>query len=400
MVGTNFFTNDLGGNAMMYVNLIWIWGHPEVYILVLPCFGIFSEVVSTFSKKRLFGYTSMVYATIVITILSYLVWLHHFFTMGSGASVNSFFGITTMIISIPTGAKIFNWLFTMYRGRITYELPMMWTVAFMITFAIGGMTGVLLAVPPADFVLHNSLFLIAHFHNVIIAGVLFGVFAGINYWFPKAFGYKLDVFWGKISFWCWVVGFYLAFMPLYVLGLMGVTRRMSHFEDPSLQIWFQIAALGAVLIAIGIGAMLVQFYVSFKRRHALRDVTGDPWGGRTLEWATSSPPPDYNFAFTPRVYDLDTWADMKRQDYARPLQGFTAIHMPKNTAAGFVIAALSAVVGFALIWQMWLLAGIGFVAMMAAIIIHTFNYKRDYYIPVDEVVRTENARTRLLESHV
>jgi cytochrome o ubiquinol oxidase subunit 1 len=400
MVGTNFFTNDLGGNAMMYVNLIWIWGHPEVYILVLPCFGIFSEVVATFCKKRLFGYTSMVYATIVITILSYLVWLHHFFTMGSGASVNSFFGITTMIISIPTGAKIFNWLFTMYRGRISYELPMMWTVAFMITFVIGGMTGVLLAVPPADFVLHNSLFLIAHFHNVIIAGVLFGVFAGINYWFPKAFGFKLDEFWGKVSFWAWVVGFYLAFMPLYVLGLMGVTRRMSHFEDPSLQIWFQIAALGVALIGVGIFAMIVQFYVSFKRRHALRDVTGDPWGGRTLEWATSSPPPDYNFAFTPRVYESDTWADMKKQGYKRPLDGFTAIHMPKNTAAGFVIAALSAVVGFALIWQMWLLAGIGFVAMMAAIIIHTFNYKRDYYIPVDEVVRTENARTRLLESHV
>ncbi|MEN3365041.1 MAG: cytochrome o ubiquinol oxidase subunit, partial [Burkholderiales bacterium] len=362
MVGTNFFTNDLGGNAMMYVNLIWIWGHPEVYILVLPCFGIFSEVVSTFSKKRLFGYTSMVYATIVITILSYLVWLHHFFTMGSGASVNSFFGITTMIISIPTGAKIFNWLFTMYRGRITYELPMMWTIAFMITFAIGGMTGVLLAVPPADFVLHNSLFLIAHFHNVIIAGVLFGVFAGINYWFPKAFGYKLDEFWGKVSFWAWVVGFYLAFMPLYVLGLMGVTRRMSHFEDPSLQIWFQIAALGVALIGVGVFAMIVQFYVSFKRRHALRDVTGDPWGGRTLEWATSSPPPDYNFAFTPRVYESDTWADMKKNGYTRPLEGFTAIHMPKNTAAGFVIAALSAFVGFALVWQMWLVAGLGFAA--------------------------------------
>lgn len=400
MLGTNFFTNDLGGNAMMYVNLIWIWGHPEVYILILPCFGIFSEVVATFCKKRLFGYTSMVYATVVITILSYLVWLHHFFTMGSGASVNSFFGITTMIISIPTGAKIFNWLFTMYRGRITYELPMMWTVAFMITFVIGGMTGVLLAVPPADFVLHNSLFLIAHFHNVIIGGVLFGLFAGINYWFPKAFGFKLDVFWGKVSFWAWVIGFYLAFMPLYVLGLMGVTRRMSHFEDPSLQIWFQIAALGAVLIAVGIGAMLMQFYVSFKRRHALRDVTGDPWDGRTLEWATSSPPPDYNFAFTPRVYEGDTWADMKKQGYSRPLQGFTAIHMPKNTAAGFVIAALSAVVGFALVWQMWLLAGLGFAAMVAAIIIHTFNYQRDYYIPADEVVRTENARTRLLESHV
>jgi cytochrome o ubiquinol oxidase subunit 1 len=397
---TNFFTNELGGNSMLYVNLIWIWGHPEVYILILPLFGVFSEVVATFSGKRLFGYASMVYATVVITILSYLVWLHHFFTMGSGASVNSFFGITTMIISIPTGAKIFNWLFTMYRGRIRFEVPMLWAMGFMVTFVIGGMTGVLLAVPPADFVLHNSLFLIAHFHNVIIGGVLFGLFAGINYWFPKAFGYKLDEYWGKWSFWLWTIGFYLAFMPLYVLGLMGVTRRMSHFEDPSLQIWFQIAAFGAVLIALGIGAMLVQFYVSFRRRHALRDVTGDPWNGRTLEWATSSPPPDYNFAFTPRVHELDAWTDMKKHGYVRPQQGFTPIHMPKNTAAGFVISALSAAVGFALIWHMWLLAGIGFVATMAAIIIHTFNYKRDYYIPAEQVTRTENARTRMLESYV
>jgi cytochrome o ubiquinol oxidase subunit 1 len=400
MANMNFFTNDLGGNSMMYVNLIWIWGHPEVYILVLPVFGIFSEVVSTFSGKRLFGYTSMVYATVVITILSYLVWLHHFFTMGSGASVNSFFGITTMIISIPTGAKIFNWLFTMYRGRIRFELPMMWAVAFMVTFVIGGMTGVLLAVPPADFVLHNSLFLIAHFHNVIIGGVLFGLFAGINYWFPKAFGYKLDKFWGTLAFWFWVVGFYAAFMPLYVLGLMGVTRRMSHFEDPSLQIWFQIALVGAVLIAIGIACMLVQFVVSYLRRASLRDLSGDPWDGRTLEWSTSSPPPDYNFAFTPKVYDNDSWADMKRRNYSRPLQGFQAIHMPRNTAAGFIIAMLSGAVGFALIWQMWLLAGVGFVAMLAAIIIHTFNYQRDFYIPADEVVRTETARTRLMESHV
>lgn len=398
--GTNFFTNDLGGNAMMYVNLIWIWGHPEVYILILPLFGVFSEVVSTFSAKRLFGYTSMVYATVVITILSYLVWLHHFFTMGSGASVNSFFGITTMIISIPTGAKIFNWLFTMYRGRIRFELPMMWTIGFMITFVIGGMTGVLLAVPPADFVLHNSLFLIAHFHNVIIGGVLFGLFAGINYWFPKAFGYKLDVFWGKCSFWFWIVGFWMAFMPLYVLGLMGVTRRMSQFQDPSLQIWFQVAAFGAVLIALGIGSMLIQFYVSFRRRDELRDVTGDPWDGRTLEWSTSSPPPDYNFAFTPKVYDNDTWADMKKNGYKRPLDGFTAIHMPKNTGAGFIISAISGAIGFCLIWQMWLLASVTFVVLLAAIIIHTFNYKRDYYIPAEEVARTENLRTRLLESHV
>jgi len=336
----------------------------------------------------------------VITILSYLVWLHHFFTMGSGASVNSFFGITTMIISIPTGAKIFNWLFTMYKGRVRFDVPMLWTVGFMLTFTIGGMTGVMLAVPPADFVLHNSLFLIAHFHNVIIGGVVFGCFAGLNYWFPKAFGFKLDEFWGKVSFWCWLVGFWVAFTPLYVMGFMGVTRRMNHFEDPSLQKWFVIAAIGALIIAAGIGAMLVQFYVSWKNRDALRDVTGDPWGGRTLEWATSSPPPDYNFAFTPVVHESDSWADMKANNYQRPTKGFVAIHMPKNTAAGFIISALSFALGFSMIWQMWIPAGLSFIAMMVAIITHTFNYKRDYYIPAEEVIRTEEAHTRLLEAHV
>lgn len=397
-LGTNFFTNDMGGNPMLYVNLIWIWGHPEVYILVLPVFGIFSEVVSTYSRKRLFGYASMVYATVVITILSYLVWLHHFFTMGSGASVNSFFGITTMIISIPTGAKIFNWLFTMYRGRIRFDVPMLWTVGFMVTFVIGGMTGVLLAVPAADFVLHNSLFLIAHFHNVIIGGVVFGVFAGINYWFPKAFGVKLDPFWGKCSFWFWLVGFWVAFAPLYVLGLMGVTRRMSHFDDPSLQIWFQIAAVGAVLIALGIACFLIQIAVTVKNRRALRDVTGDPWDGRTLEWSTSSPPPDYNFAFTPVVHDNDAWYDMKQRGHQRPLQGFKPIHMPKNTAAGFVIAMLATACGFALVWRMWIPAGLTFALTVAAAIVHTFNYRRDFHIPADEVSRTEAARTRDLEA--
>ncbi|RXF72669.1 cytochrome o ubiquinol oxidase subunit I [Hansschlegelia zhihuaiae] len=399
-LGTAFFTNDFGGSAMMYVNLIWIWGHPEVYILVLPAFGIFSEVVATYCGKRLFGYASMVYATVVITILSYLVWLHHFFTMGSGASVNSFFGITTMIISIPTGAKIFNWLFTMYRGRIRFELPMMWTVAFMLTFVIGGMTGVLLAVPPADFVLHNSLFLVAHFHNVIIGGVLFGLFAGIAYWFPKVTGFKLDVFWGKVSFWCWVVGFYFAFMPLYVLGLMGVTRRMNRFEDPSLQIWFVIAAFGAVLIAFGIGAFLLQLFVSFRKREQLKDLTGDPWNGRTLEWSTSSPPPAYNFAFTPVVHDLDPWWDMKRRGYVRPTEGFIPIHMPKNTGAGVVLAGLSVVCGFGLIWHIWWLAGAAFVTIVVSAIVHTFNYARDFHIPASEVTETENGRTRMLAAGV
>jgi cytochrome o ubiquinol oxidase subunit 1 len=320
--------------------------------------------------------------------------------MGSGASVNSFFGITTMIISIPTGAKIFNWLFTMYHGRIRYELPMMWTVAFMVTFSVGGMTGVMLAVPPADFVLHNSLFLIAHFHNVIIGGVVFGVFAGINYWFPKAFGYKLDKFWGTVSFWLWVVGFWVAFTPPYILGFMGYTRRMSHFDVMADQWLFRIALLGTLMIAGGIAAMLIQFVVSFMRRDQLRDFSGDPWDGRTLEWATSSPPPAYNFAFTPRVHDTDTFADMKKMKYARPLKGFVPIHMPSNTWAGIVIAGLSAIMGFGLIWQMWLLVAVAFVAMMAAIILHTFNYKRDFYIPAEEVTVTEAAYTRLLESHV
>jgi cytochrome o ubiquinol oxidase subunit 1 len=397
-VGTNFFTNDFGGSPMMYVNLIWIWGHPEVYILILPVFGIFSEVTSTFSGKRLFGYTSMVYATVVITILSYLVWLHHFFTMGSGASVNSFFGITTMIISIPTGAKMFNWLFTMYRGRIRYELPMLWTVAFMLTFVIGGMSGVLLAVPPADFVLHNSLFLVAHFHNVIIGGVLFGLFAGIAYWWPKAFGFRLDPFWGRISFGFWVAGFYLAFMPLYVLGLMGVTRRLRVFDDPSLQVWFVLAAIGAALIACGILAFLIQIGVSIRNRHALVDTTGDPWDGHTLEWSTSSPPPEYNFAFTPVVHDLDAWWDMKRRGYQRPLSGFNSIHMPKNTPTGLIMAVLAVACGFGLIWYMWWLAALGFVGVIAVALVHTFNYRRDFDIPAGTVARVEGERTQLLAS--
>ncbi|MET0180701.1 MAG: cytochrome o ubiquinol oxidase subunit I [Novosphingobium sp.] len=387
-VGTNFFTNDLGGNPMMYWNLVWVFGHPEVYVLILPAFGIFSEVTSTFCGKRLFGYSSMVYATVVIAILSWLVWLHHFFTMGSGASVNSFFGIATMVISIPTGAKIFNWLFTMYRGRIRYEVPMMWVVAFILTFVIGGLTGVLLAVPPADFVLHNTLFLVAHFHNVIIGGVVFGMFAGISYWWPKAFGFYFDPFWGRLSFWGWVIGFWVAWAPIYIVGLMGVTRRLQHIDDPTLQPWFVFAAIGALIIAGGIGAFLVGIGVSIRDRERLK-ADGDPWGGRTLEWSTTSPPPAYNFAFTPVVHDLDAWYDMKQRGFDRPTSGFKPIHMPKNTGAGVIISGLATVVGFAMIWYIWWLAALAFVALVAVSIGHTFNYHRDYHIPPDEVARTE-----------
>ncbi|MGY3856012.1 MULTISPECIES: cytochrome o ubiquinol oxidase subunit I [Aeromonas] len=389
-LGTHFFTNDMGGNMMMYINLIWAWGHPEVYILVLPVFGIFSEVVATFCKKKLFGYTSLVWATVAITVLSFIVWLHHFFTMGSGANVNAFFGITTMIISIPTGVKIFNWLFTMYRGRIEFSSPMLWTVGFIITFTVGGMTGVLLSVPAANFVLHNSLFLIAHFHNVIIGGVVFGCFAGITYWFPKAFGFKLDDVWGKRAFWCWIVGFFVAFMPLYVLGFMGMTRRVSQNIDPEFHGMLVVAACGAGLIALGVLCQVVQIVVSIRDREKNRDLTGDPWGGRTLEWATSSPPPFYNFAIEPKVKGLDAFWEAKQDGsaYRKPAQ-YAPIHMPKNSGAGVIIAAFSVVFGFAMIWHIWWMAIAGFVGMIATWIIHSFNDDVDYYVQVDEIERIE-----------
>ncbi|HVJ55647.1 MAG TPA: cytochrome o ubiquinol oxidase subunit I [Aliidongia sp.] len=389
-LGMHFFTNDGGGNPMMYINLIWAWGHPEVYILILPCFGIFSEVISTFSSKRLFGYTSMVYATVCITILSFVVWLHHFFTMGAGANVNAFFGITTMIISIPTGAKIFNWLFTMYRGRVEFTTPVLWTIGFMITFVIGGMTGVLMALPAADFVLHNSLFLIAHFHNVIIGGVVFGCMAGFSYWFPKAVGFKLDERLGKISFWCWFIGFYMAFMPLYVLGLMGMTRRLNHVDNPVWHIYLVFAMVGAGIIMLGIIAQIAQIAVSVINREKLRDLTGDPWNGRTLEWAVASPAPFYNFAATPHVEDQDAFWDLKQQGFAMgPLPAYRQIHMPHNSGTGPIQAGFAAAIGFALIWHIWWLAIGAFAVGLVVTILHTFNEKRAYYVPSEQVARTE-----------
>ncbi|WP_298774132.1 cytochrome o ubiquinol oxidase subunit I [uncultured Shewanella sp.] len=395
-IGTHFFTATAGGDQMMYVNLIWIWGHPEVYILILPAFGVFSEVVSTFARKKLFGYTSMVYASAVIAVLAFSVWLHHFFTMGSGANVNAFFGIATMIISIPTGVKIFNWLFTIYRGRLKINLPIMWTLAFLSTFTIGGMTGVLLAVPGADFLLHNSLFLIAHFHNVIIGGVVFGMFAGYSYWFPKAVGFTLDEKWGKRAFWLWVSGFYFAFIPLYALGFMGMTRRLSHY-DPSTgwQPLLLVALAGAVLIMFGIGCQLVQLYVSIRDRHLNQDVTGDPWDGRTLEWATSSPPANYNFPFTPVVEDRDCfWDEKEKNNGKRPKETrqYVDIHMPRNTGAGVIISAFSLVFGFAMIWHIWWLAGVGLLGMFVSLIQRCFETDVDYYIPAAEVEATEKLR--------
>ena len=398
-LGFHFFTAEAGGNQMMYTNLIWAWGHPEVYILILPAFGVFSEVTSTFSKKRLFGYVSMVWATVAITVLSFIVWLHHFFTMGAGGNVNAFFGIATMIIAIPTGVKIFTWLFTMYHGRIQFTSPMLWTLGFIVTFSIGGMTGVLLAVPGADFVLHNSLFLIAHFHNVIIGGAVFGYFAGMVYWFPKVFGFKLNERLSKQAFWCWLVGFYVAFMPLYMLGFMGMTRRLNHYDNPDWHPFLITAAIGVVIIAAGIASQIYMFYVSIRDRNLPenQDLTGDPWDGRTLEWSTASPPPFYNFAEVPEVHDIDAYWGMKEKGITEKKDAdYKQIHMPRNTGAGVVISGFALALGFALIWHIWWLVIVSFVGAIASAVIRSYDDNTDYYVPAEEVARIENARLQSL----
>ena len=289
--GTHFFTTDLGGSAMMYTNLIWMWGHPEVYVLVLPAFGIFSEVVTTFSRKAIASYKSQVFGMIGVSLFALSVWLHHFFTMGAGADVNAFFGVMTMIIAIPTSVLVFGWIATMHKGRIKFSLPMLWFLGFIIVFAIGGISGVVLAVPPADFQLHNSLFLVAHFHSNVIGGVLFGIFAGITYWFPKFAGFRLNERIGRQAFWCWIIGFCLSFIPMYVLGIMGATRRLDHY-DPSTgwQPLYIMMFIGGLVIALGVALQLAQIIASIIQKRQLA-TTGDPWDGRTLEWATSGPPP-------------------------------------------------------------------------------------------------------------
>ena len=392
-LGMHFFTNDLGGNMMMWNNLFWMWGHPEVYIVILPAFGIYSEVVATFSRKRLFGYKSLVYATVVIMLLSFTVWLHHFFTMGNAPDVNIFFGITTMLIAIPTGVKVYDWLFTMYRGRITFAIPMYWTMGFLTLFVIGGMTGVLMSIPPADFVVHNSLFLIAHFHNVLIPGALFGFFAGLNYWFPKAFGFRLDEKWGKRAFWGWFVGFILAFMPLYMLGFMGMPRRMEHYDNLAWQPFLIVAAAGAFIVLLGIICTGIQLIVSIKDRKKNLDLTGDPWDGRTLEWATASPPAEYNFAVIPTVHTIDEFWDRKEKGvaYTRP-QKYHEIRMPRKTPYGPLIGALALTFGFAMVWYIWWLVVLSLAAVVASIILIAARDNTEYVISAQEVERIEEKR--------
>jgi cytochrome o ubiquinol oxidase subunit I len=400
-LGFHFFTNEAGGNMMMFINLIWAWGHPEVYILVLPAFGIFSEVISTFSSKPLFNYRSMVAATLFICLVSYMVWLHHFFTMGAGADVNAFFGISTSIIAVGTGVKIYNWLFTMYGGRIRFATPMLWSMGFLVTFVIGGMTGVLLAVPPADFLLHNSLFLVAHFHNVIIGGVVFAAFAGITYWFPKAFGFKLDEGWGKAAFWLSLLGFYVVFMPLYVAGLLGMTRRLQHYDVAAWRPWVLAAGIGILIMIVAAGCQVMQFVVSIRRREHLRDETGDPWNGRSLEWATASPPPPFNFAVLPNVQGTEPYWEIKRraietqQLSAEPK--YEPIEVPRNSPTGFITAFFSTMTGFALIWHIWWMVALGIVAAYAVFVWFAWRDTVEYSIPAEEVARYDRERRRVRE---
>lgn len=383
MMDMHFFTTDMGGNPMLYINLIWAWGHPEVYILILPAFGVFSEVVATFSKKPLFGYTSMVWAIIAITLLSFTVWLHHFFTMGAGAAVNTFFGIMTMIIAVPTGVKVFNWIFTMYRGRVRFTTPMLWFMGFVVTFTIGGLTGVMMSVPAADFQFHNSLFLVAHFHNMIIGGVLFGTFAAITYWFPKFAGYTLNERIGKYAFWSWLVGFLLAFIPLYILGFMGAVRRLDHY-DPSLgwQGLFVVAGVGVAFIGLGVLFQVLQLVVSFLQRNKNR-VGGDPWDGRTLEWMTTSPPLEYNFAKIPTVTSRDAFWEMKK-NVTIPDEEYEDMWLPKNTGAGVIIGIFSLALGLAVVWHIWWIAIISLLGVIVTTIVKLTDDEPDYLLTAAE----------------
>ena len=394
--GWHYFTNTAGGNPMMFMNLIWAWGHPEVYILVLPAFGIFSEVFSTFSGKPLFGYRSMVAATLFICIVAMMTWLHHFFTMGSGPAVNTAFGISTSIIAVGTGVKIYNWIFTMYGGRVRFSVPMLWSLGFIFTFVIGGMTGVLLAVPPADFLVHNSMFLVAHFHNVIVGGVVFALFAGLDYWFPKAFGFRLHEGWGKAAFWFALIGFWVTFTPLYILGMQGMTRRLQHVNIPEWKPMLDLSLVGVGILVIGAACQVIMLVVSILKRDELRDVTGDPWDGRSLEWATPSPPPFFNFAVMPNVEGEEAYWGIKLRaietQQMSPEPAYEPIEMPVNSPVGFYTAVFASVTGFALIWQIWWLAGLGLAAAFVGFVVFAWRDVHEFHVSAEEVARADRAR--------
>lgn len=391
--GTHFFTTDAGGNAMMYTNLIWMWGHPEVYILTLPSYGLFTEIVSTFSRKPIAFYRSNVVGMIGVSAIALMVWLHHFFTMGASAEVNSAFGVATMLIAIPTTVLFFSWIATMYKGRIRFETPMLWFLGFTGIFALGGISGVLLAIPPVDFQLHNSLFLVAHFHSTVIGGVLFGIFAGINYWFPKIAGFRLNEKIGRYAVWTWIVGFFVAFTPLYVLGLMGATRRLDHYEvSKGWQPLYIMAFIGGIIIAIGVVLHIVQMIASLLQRRRLLDVSGDPWDGRTLEWSVASPAPAYNFAVIPEVTSREPFWDTKQLH--NPKRVYEDIHMPKNTASGIYISIFAFLGGFGFVWHINWLAAVSILGIIVCLIARTFNEDSEYTIPAEVVEKMEEEHAR------
>ena len=388
----HMFTSDLGGNMMNYINLFWAFGHPEVYILILTPFGIYSEVFSTFSGKRLYGYTLLVIATICIAFLSFTVWLHHFFTMGQSAAINAVFGIATMLIGIPTGVKVYDWMLTMYRGRVRLSAPMIYAVGFIMLFVIGGLTGIILATPSVDYQVHNSLFLIAHFHNMLIPGTLFGMLAATNFWFPKAFGFRLEKRWGRRAAYCWVIGFMLAFFPLYALGVLGMPRRSLTFFEPAYLPWTIAAGCGAIVILFAMLFLLIQLWVSVRDRHHNNVFVGDPWDGRSLEWATSSPPPEYNFPVIPEVFSRDAFMAEKEQGKAYQVPDeFPDIEMPANSAMGVIIAVTGTAMAFGLTWYMWWLVILAAMVTLVAIIARGYVRKTTRTIPGDEVRRTHLA---------
>jgi cytochrome aa3-600 menaquinol oxidase subunit I len=388
LFGTHFFTLDNGGMDMLWANLFWIWGHPEVYILILPAFGIYSEIISTFARRNLYGYTSMVLSMVVISLLSFTVWVHHFFTMGQGALTNSIFSITTMAIAVPTGVKIFNWLLTLWKGKIVITTPMLYSLLFIPLFTIGGVTGVMLGMSAADYQYHNTMFLVAHFHMVIIPGVVFAMLAGLTYWWPKMFGFMLNEKLGKLAAWVIAIGTLVAFMPMFFTGLDGQARRMyTYSETAGYTVGNMISFFGGAVLALGFVIIVYNIYYSF--RYAPRNIGADPWDARSLEWATHSPVPDYNFAVTPQVDSREAFWDSKKKGHVLFKEELKKIHMPSSSGVPFIMSSLFFVFGFGFIFSIWSLVIVSGIGIFACMIHRSFEQDHGYYIPVEEVKETE-----------
>ncbi|WP_409296947.1 cytochrome aa3 quinol oxidase subunit I [Peribacillus sp. SCS-26] len=388
LFGTNFFTTTNGGMDMLWANLFWVWGHPEVYILILPAFGIYSEIISTFARRNLYGYKSMVYSMVVISAYSFLVWAHHFFTMGQGALTNSIFSITTMAIAVPTGVKIFNWLFTLYKGKIEFTSPMLYAMLFIPLFTIGGVTGVMLAMSAADYQYHNTMFLVAHFHMVIIPGVVFAMLAGLTYYWPKMFGFMLNERIGKWAAWFITIGTLVAFMPMFFTGLDGQARRMYTYSEASgfgpLNFISFVGALG-----LAAGFVLIVYNIYYSTRFASRDISSDPWDARTIEWATHTPVPEYNFARLPQVDSSESLWDAKKRGHVLFKGKYEKIHMPNNSGMPFIMGCIFFAWGFSFVFGIWvplILTTIGIFVCMA---LRSFEKDHGHYIPVDEIEETE-----------